>query len=218
MSVKVFYHIYCNGYTERVVHDQLTKLTFSGLYHTADRIFCFITGDPIIIERVVNIIRRFGPKYTISKKIANDTTYERFTLTEIPAMIRPDDNILYFHSKGIMNPTNDNIYDWRTYMEYFMFSQHKMCLHLLDDEYDIVGVNLQENPAQHYSGNFWWCKGAYFLTLDLNALETVYLGSTYLAPEMFICSKNPRVYSLFNSIDKNHYYHAFPICEYINGN
>ena len=216
MATKVFYHVYCNEYTERVVHDQLIKVTFSGLYESVDSIYCFITGDPLIMEQVERMILTFGPKYIISKKVPHDTTYERFTLTEMPAMISPDDNVLYFHTKGITKSNNTNVYDWRTYMEYFLFVKHKTCLRLLNT-YDTVGVNYMNIPDRHYSGNFWWCRGAYFLSLDLQKLEQSYWGETYLAPEMFIGTQKPRAYT-FCQTDANLYHTPFPVKEYVEQN
>ena len=214
MSIKIFYHIYCNNSTEKVVHDQLTKLMFSGLYHTANELHCFLTGEWNIMERVETLIHTFGDKYKITKKVANDTTYERFTLSEISSMIVPEDKILYFHTKGITKPTNHNVYDWRTYMEFFLMSRHQECLQLLD-HYDTVGVNVANVPALHYSGNFWWCRGDYFLKLDVAALDHLYDGGTYFAPEMWIGTQQPRTFQFFNTGRKNLYDVALPPVEYV---
>lgn len=91
------------------------------------------------------------------------------------------------------------------------------------DEYDTVGVNLNkyENPLHcHYSGNFWWTTGKYFLTLDFDFLEN---GTGTGDPEGFLLRNRPKTKSLFsssNNSNKNigsHYFERYPMMYYLDG-
>lgn len=216
MPVKVFYHVFCNAHTMTVVRDQVTKVLFSGLYDTADVIYCCLAGEPEVIQQVQVFLAKSGAKFKVIKLGVNDTTYERFTLTAMPHYVTPVDKVFYFHSKGVTkteSPMVDNIRDWRTYMEFFMMSRHLECLALLET-HDTVGVSLRNEPALHYCGNFWWCRGDYFLTLDTADLMASYWDSTYLAPEMWICTKRPRAVNLFSSF-RDMYFQEFPTGQYV---
>lgn len=61
-------------------------------------------------------------------------------------------------------------------MEFFLLKEYKVCIRLLE-QYDTVGVNFR---GDHYSGNFWWARGDYYLTLP-NHIE-----KDYFAPERFL--------------------------------
>ena len=109
-------------------------------------------------------------------------SYERFTLLRIKDLIQPDDKLLYLHTKGVRRDGEAAVYVywWRTYMEYFLIKEHRLCLHLLE-EHDTIGVNFRDAPANHYSGNFWWSRGDYFSTLQADNMDEGYLG-----PEFFL--------------------------------
>jgi len=207
--IKVFYHICCFPVAPQVVQDQLTKLVFSGLYQTADVIYCFLVGDDsAAMDGVETIVRSFGRKFVIAARGLGDRTYERFTFRTMlrVGLVSPDDKILYMHSKGV-SPRNNrdariagNIYDWRTCHEYCVFTHHRTCLKMLDDggSCDTVGTMYHLQPVPHYSGNFWWCRGDYFLSLDPALLDVVHPGcdSNYISPELWICTAKPRVGAL----------------------
>lgn len=77
----------------------------------------------------------------------------------------PNDNILYFHSKGITRGNAAS--DWVEYMEYFNIIKYKNCLEYLNKDIDIVGVEYLDRPKPHMSGNFWWAKCNYINKLTL---------------------------------------------------
>lgn len=100
-----------------------------------------------------------------------DTTFERLTLLRIKDTITPRTRILYMHSKGVRHSPKDGaiIQHWRVMMEYFLVRHWRTCQCLLQ-LYDTVGICLRTNPPDiawptHYSGNFWWTTGAWWLGL-----------------------------------------------------
>lgn len=205
-KIYVFYHIYCIDHISiDIVKDQIIKIIYSGLYDKVDAIYCYLTGKEEIIDFLHKYLSSVGKKIII-KIVSNDTTYERLTLLEIRNIIKPQDKFLYIHSKGVTKGINQNVWDWRNLMEYYLFRKYELCLEKLD-EYDTVGINYTSSPW-HYSGNFWWCKGSYYLTLP----DTI--GERYHDTEFYVCSKSHKAYSLYNT-NLNHYHVEYPFTKFI---
>jgi len=220
IRTQVFYHIYAAGDWSIVVNDQLTKIAFTGLYKTVQAINCFIVADnQTDLDKATVLLSSWGGKFIIRDSILKDPTYERFTLMKMKPLINPHDRILYIHSKGVSHHDEmaPNIYWWRNYMEFFLRKEYKLCIRLLE-QYDTVGVNFR---GDHYSGNFWWARGDYYLTLP-NHIE-----KDYFAPERFLLkdhNDSSKVFSLWQSgIDHyrdayqpRHFIDSLPIWEMLN--
>jgi hypothetical protein len=194
----VFYHIYCNEFTLPVLKDQVTKIIFSGLYDYIADIRCFLAGGEKYMGPIREFLNNSGVKFKIEKLGINDKSFERFTLSQIPRYITEDTKFLYIHSKGVSakHAANDNIYWWRSWMEYHLIYRFKECIEALD-EVNIVGVGYTTKMiGPHFSGNFWWSKGDYFKTLpkrdDGSVTGSLNIGTNYTDPENFIFKgKNP---------------------------
>lgn len=187
-NVYVFYHIYCNKQTAAIVKDTLAKIVFSELYKKVTTVYCFLTGGEGEITEVKKLISLYGSKFKVEAEGPGDTTYERFTLLKIREYVKPDDKFLYIHSKGVTNKQNvpEAIYYWRTYMEYNLFTKASECIGFLDT-YDIVGVAYSTHYiGAHFSGNFWWSTGKYYLSLAPT------IASDYYAPEAYIFTGKPK--------------------------
>ncbi len=228
-SIKVFWHIYATDHWAYIVRDQLTKMTFSGLYDHASEINCFIAGHrDIDINTAASMITSWGKKFLIRAKSASDSSYERFTLSRIRPLLCAADKFLYLHSKGVTHPPPDavdktgiNIYYWRTHMEYYLIRHHQRCTSLLDT-YDTVGVDLFQPGGWIYAGNFWWSRADFFLG------HPVSIGTDYYAPEHYLLDQHSvnmsRVFSLAQSAmiqamqsgdNEAHYHHTYLPNRYI---
>jgi len=195
-NVYIFYHIFCNKDTHKIVQDQIGKILFSGLYNKVTQIKCFLVGEQTYIEQIQTIINNSGKKFKIEEIGVNDTTYERFTLLKIKKYISPDDVFLYIHSKGINRIDNPNIYYWRTLLEYFLFVKYKDCLDLLT-QYDVVGLPyFKRSIGPHFSGNFWWANASYYLNLPES------IDADYYAPGAYLFKNNPTYKDMSDIIDK----------------
>lgn len=221
-KVHVFYHICCNENTLSIVKDQVTKLLYSGLYDSVTAIHCFLVGNTDVILQVIEVLESSGKKFHIADVSSDDTSYERFTLLRIGEMINQNDYILYIHTKGITRSGEEGkcCEDWRHFLEYHLIYKFQGCIGKLIQGYQTVGVNLQLDPAPHYSGNFWWCRGEYWLSLDPKNLERKFYGSTYLACEMFLLSglsseDTKTAYQMARSEVTNHYKERYPWALYI---
>ena len=200
--VLVFYHIYCNKATHEVVKDQIVNIIFSGLYDRVDAINCFLVGEPHYIRKLEELIHESGQKFHIVARGPHDTSYERFTLLKMHDLVSPTDKLLYIHSKGVSKEKSNNIFWWKTYMEYFLMTKADKCLELLNT-HDTVGVHWRENipvdnyiAPKHYSGNFWWTTGAYFLRLPRT------IGPRYTDPETYITQLKASHYAFDSHVKK----------------
>jgi hypothetical protein len=207
-QIYIFYHIYCNQYTLEVIKDQINKIIFSGLYDSCNNIYCFLTGEENYINICNDYIKGCGNKFSIEDIGINDKSYERFTLLKIKKYINKNDKFLYIHSKGITKGNDQYVTDWRNAMEYFLIYKYKDCLKELDD-HDTVGINYI--PNIHYSGNFWWTKGSYYLKLP-NKID-----DSYLSPENYLCTKNPKYRNLHSTKLEGlgHYKNLYPLKNYV---
>ena len=184
-NIYVFYHIYCNEKTLTTVKDQVTKIVFSQLYETIKTAYCFLTGEPSEITNIKSFLSNYSSKFQVVAEGPGDTTYERFTLLKIKNYIKPEDKFLYIHTKGV-SKDSDAIYWWRNYMEYFLIKNGIDCIKLLDN-YDTVGVAFSTHYiGAHYSGNFWWSTGKYYLSLPS------IIGSEYNNTESYIFLGKPK--------------------------
>ena len=204
-GVKIAYHVTATGRYAAIVHEQFSRLIFSGLYDVVEGIYCFILGPADTkIEEARMLLQRFGRKVIIAGTSTNTTHYERFTLLGIRAHLQPGDSFLYMHSKGLRHkPSESNIYDWSFYMMYFLVRQYPVCLRLLSKDFDICGVDFHTEISPHFSGNFFWAAAEYYLNLP------DYIGDGYVDPEMYVASGSPRHVALWEA-NSNFYDHEYP--------
>lgn len=202
--IKIFYHIYAvKDRWLTIVQDQMTKLLYSGLLHKCEA--CFIT----IVGPDYNACRAYVTQFpnVFIKVSSADTTMERLTLLNIHQHIKPEDYVLYIHSKGVTKYDIDIVRDWRHLMEWCLIGNHAKCIALLE-KHDAVGINRIQEPRPHFSGNFWWTKGSHYLKLPHH------IGPEYTDPEMYLLSVDCWTYSLFES-GMNHYTVPYPMKQYL---
>lgn len=200
-DVKVFYHITAKGTYEDIIKQQMSTLLMSGLYTAAEGIYAFVLSDSSDdIASASELLSEFGHKLQIVSTSTDVTLMERFTLENMRDFIRPSDKVFYMHSKGITYDTKSeigaNVYWWTLFMQYHLVQGHERCTDLLD-VCDVVGVKWEEmqrkdaRSGRHFSGNFWWATGSYLLTLPAK------IGDGYHDSELWVASKNPRFFSLW---------------------
>jgi hypothetical protein len=189
---------------ESVLRDQAGKILFSGLYDTTETIHCFCTGPEA--RRAALIVTRFGKKFYVEACDPEDKSGERFTLMNIHTFISPEDTVLYLHTKGVTKlPPSENVVLWNFYMEYHLIKQYQLCLELLEQGADVVGLDFYPHSLPHFSGNFWWARGDHLLKLADYTHET---GDKYAYTETWVCGGHqkltPRLVQLAHS-GNDHY-------------
>lgn len=216
MAIKVFFHICCINNALTIVRDMVRSIHFSGLYDDAESIYCYIAGEEGIIRDMTSFLENSGQKFMVMKIAPYDSSYERLTLEDIHNHVTAEDKILYIHSKGVSKHSVDNIQqaenvsDWCYLMMYYLVRHYRICLEKLEN-YDTVGVNYNPLPDKcHWSGNFWWVRGDYFLTLPIK------IGPEYHAPELsFLFVNNPRFHEMHASTGYNLYHQRYPPLKYV---
>jgi hypothetical protein len=172
--IKIFYHMYCIGDCIDRLLNTFDKIKNSNLLYEIDSLNVNLTGEAG--EQIFRELSNFTanePKIKISNKFT-DSRGEMDTikfLWDEAQQASHEDKFLYLHGKGVSRPDNANVQAWVEYMEYFLIGKWETCLRKLD-EYDTCGVNLQNNPIKHYSGNFWWANASYLKQLKKFDVQT----------------------------------------------
>lgn len=222
MSIKIFYHITCIGPWETIMNNQIQKIIYSGLYDDIEAIYCYVLGAGNVndYEKCISLLKSIGKKIIIQKTNQNDKLDESFTLSDIRNHIDENTKILYLHTKGVTRYNNTytidnttfiiqnlftNVMDWNNIMEFVLIKNYKACLEELKT-HDVVGINYLHIPP-HFSGNFWWCIGKYFLQLPLDVQFC----------EAHICLGDPVYKEMFNSglAGYGHYFNSYKMINYL---
>ena len=204
----IYIHVCCINNWMEVFDTLILDIKKSGLYNKIHEIRC-----NILTETRDNFSFFNHDKIKIIGTSSNLNAYETSTLRLLyQHSLLEDFNVLYLHTKGIRhNNTNINITDWVKYLSYFNIYKHDICINQLSN-FDAVGVNLQNEPHFHYSGNFWWSKSKYIKKLSLP------IQHEYNSPEFWITkTKIGNYLSLWKS-NINHYCHRYTEDKYIDKN
>ena len=176
-------------------------LIVSGLYADVHAIHASVLADDDAgIKAASKFLLRFGQKVQMLSTSSDMKQMERLTLQNMRQHVSEGDKVLYMHSKGISyepdSTLSHNTFWWSLFMEHHLLARHADCLALLD-AYDVVGVKWEDmgradaREGGHFSGNFWWARGSYILSLE------PVIGEGYYDSELYIGSKQPRYYSLW---------------------
>ncbi len=193
----IYFHIATIGEYQEIFDEIYTQFVESNLIDNVETINLCIVGQGDLNVQLNDKIRIYqdsdvnsGEFFTLDKiKFFSDYSEENY-------------KILYIHTKGVTTPDNQCIVDWRKYMTYFNVKQYENCLKLLDN-CDSCGVDLVDEPALHYSGNFWWANSSYIKklpTIDkIKFPKTPPILSIRHNGEFWIGMGNGNLKSLWNS-------------------
>lgn len=156
MKTYVYFHVCCLNNWKEIFTNLFNDIKNSGLYNKIDKI-----KVNVLTTNNDDLLFFNDEKIEIISNDSNLILYEKSTLNLLyeHALIE-DFNVLYIHTKGIRHYGTKkyiNVKDWVDYLSYFNIYKHDLCLEKLESN-DCVGVNLQNYPQTHYSGNFWWLK------------------------------------------------------------
>lgn len=197
MKNSIYFHIATIGKYQEVFDEIYTQLVESNIIDNVETINLCIVG-----QGDLNI--QLNDKIKIHQD-SDVNSGEFFTLDKIKSFSNNSEEnhkILYIHTKGVTTPNNECITDWRKYMTYFNVNQYQKCFELLD-VYDSCGVDLVNNPALHYSGNFWWANSSYIKKLptidEIKFPKIPPILSIRHNAEFWIGMGNGKLKSLWNS-------------------
>jgi hypothetical protein len=179
MNIIAFHaYIFGDHYMEMMT-EQFRKILTSRLYENVDRIYIGVvdsgTGIPAGGVDWIHYFWKFSDKVQIALYAGNKDETETMQWIRNYAINNPNDNVLYFHTKGITHYTIP-AEDWRRYMEYFTVENWTDCVQKLNEGYDCCGVMWNSETVwgvfPHFSGTMWWAKCSYINTLNHGYLET----------------------------------------------
>ena len=166
MKKYVYIHICCINDWEEVFQHIQGKIKDSGLYNELTEIRCGILAkDKSVIHK-----KCFSePKIKIMFVDSDNRQYERPTLRRMHEDSQKEEfYAFYCHTKGITRQhpiVKRHVRDWVNFMLYFAMYKYKEVFEHLET-YDCVGVNYQNLPENHYSGNFWWTQSSHLQKLN----------------------------------------------------
>ena len=162
--IYIFMHLcnYGNNW-KSIISNQIMQIIKSGLYAQCEKIFYGCSCNNCE-EELENLLRN----YKKINKLPSQPRYvhENITINKVIEFSKQQHknvHILYLHSKGVTGTSNQQNY-WRDYMMNYNVNMWKVCVNLLNNNYNTVGVNLLSK--NHYSGNFWWSRSDYIKKLD----------------------------------------------------
>ena len=186
---------------------------------------CIEIFDKVYIINIgIPIENSYDEKYEIINYSHNIELYENPTINFMKDFSEknPNSYMLYIHTKGVRyNPNDNKENDWIDYMLYFLVDQSKLCISILDNNYETVGCNYSNDldkecfkythpfPPPHYNGNFWWANTNYVRTLPLLSEE----NPDRNAPEFWLFKNNPIFYNLHSS-QVSHFLTNYPRDKY----
>jgi hypothetical protein len=206
--VHIYYHIYAIEGVEEIIDEQLSLIEKHFDFPYTLNVGISIANENVsttsILEKIkpnLRDVRNKGNEWTTLDLIRNDT--EKFG---------DSDYILYIHTKGASKQKDnryENIISWRHLMNYFNIEKVKNVFKLFEKtEFNTYGVILK---GHFYSGNFWWAKGSYLKTINL---ENIKLNRFAAETNYIQCGKNWKPYSPYNNEMDNDYETYFKKEEY----
>jgi hypothetical protein len=197
--VHIYYHIYAIDGVDSIIDEQLSLIEkhfdFPYILNVGISIAENNISTTSILEKIkpnLRDIRSKGNEWTTLDLIRNDA--EKFG---------DSDYILYIHTKGASKQSDnryENIISWRHLMNHFNIEKVKNVFKLFEKtEFNTYGVIFR---GYFYSGNFWWAKGSYLKTINL---ETKRLNRFAAEMEFIQSGKDWKPYSPYNNESNDDY-------------
>lgn len=173
-----------------------------------------LPGVEAIREELVGAVSRSGLGNAADLEVSARATEMQTLLRLWMDAHQTCDNgyVLYCHTKGVTRPGDGNVADWRRLMMHWCIAHWRDCLAKLEGGYDVCGVNWQEEPAPHFSGNFWWAREQHIRYLPEPKQRT----ADRREAEFWIGGRDPRVAEMWHS-GVDHYATPYPRRMYAGG-
>lgn len=187
--LRIYYHHYVpkNDKTWIFIFlDQLKAIEDSGLFDAIDVLKLGFYADQSQIEIAKTYVLDYPKIQLIVESDTSKYIDERYTLNILWSDSFNEDFLaLYINNKGntyfpkyiqnsieysnYVQPQHStlfrNVFYWRKYLEWGCVENWKKCVDGLREN-DVAGVNYNEEPFKHYSGNWWWVRSGYLRQLD----------------------------------------------------
>lgn len=202
VPVSGFIHVATHGRWREILEEIFKSLHASGLYERTDRIHVGLVGEEIAT---------FTPpdsKVQIVHRSTNIQEFEFPTLRNLHEYCQTHSCFVYYlHTKGVFRDS-ESVDLWRQYMLHFVVERHADCIAALAQN-DVCGVNWQQTPWPHFSGNFWWARSDYIKQLNsIDSLPPVVEGRDQGIRhqcERWVCSGNQLREATLHQSHLHHY-------------
>jgi hypothetical protein len=179
--VRIYYHIYSIEGVESIIDEQLFLIKKHFDFPYILNIGITIADDTSPADFIIKQLNSYDKLNYIIRNISPKGN-EFVTLNlieEDKEIFENSDLIFYFHTKGASKLKNKNKYskavNWRNFMQYFNIERNKTIFKIFDKtDFNTYGALLKTfNDSNHtiYSGNFWWMKGEYAKTINIETIE-----------------------------------------------
>ncbi len=179
-DISVFYNTVALPGSRHLMLEQLVRFCQTDLAQKAKNVYVMMNGD---ITKYLDVAM-FLENNTNVRLVHTSNTHQLWEWPGLDFLKKYCDNlpegqeeyVLYFHTKGLSRLNQNQIRDWRKYMEYWVIDRWQDCVEELDCEFDTVGTNWIDGSFlgadgrsvvnwKHYSGNFWWARASYIRRL-----------------------------------------------------
>lgn len=164
--IKIFFHVACMNYFGDVKNELIAAVRAACLEDAADEIHVNLAGKCRVL---------IDGKWRANVTRSDLSEFEFPTLGNLWDNAKPDDKILYIHTKGVSHttePAKTSCANWRRYMTWGVIERWRECVDALNEN-DLAGVLYVDSPRwgarcgsqQFFAGNFWWARGDYIKRL-----------------------------------------------------
>jgi hypothetical protein len=156
-----YYHVYASPPSWRpIVDEHLDALTASGLDHVVGPVRLGIVGSPAERRQVVARVAERTPVTVVAEAAEG---WEQLTLARIVDTLEGAATVIYAHTKGVTDPTDEVSAFWRRQMTRVVISEWRQRITDMAG-YESAGAFLNEDNEDQppgvaiYGGNFWWAR------------------------------------------------------------
>lgn len=197
--IKIFFYVYQIKNWEKIYEEIIQQLQKSGIKPST--LYLLSSHKPIQEKRFNTV--------TVNNNGKNE--FEFFALRYLQKHVKPNDKILYLHTKGV-NKNTPQTHSWRKYMSHFCIQEWQNCVQQLNTN-DACGVDLtlnkdnirqitknvklQYKKINFFAGNFWWANGSYIHSLP--RIDELNLRYRWAAERWIGMHPNPKMKSLHQS-------------------
>jgi hypothetical protein len=217
--VHVYYHIYAIDGVESIIDEQIGLIQKHFDFPFKLNIGISIANENISSKNIIEKIYGYNKvNYKIRDIRCKGNEFTTLDLIEEDKNnFSNNDCIFYFHTKGASKQKEavyKNIKSWRELMHYFNIEKVKSVFKIFEkSDFNTFGVLYSELANwKLYSGNFWWMKGSYAKTINLDKVKR---NNRFYAETQFVSmGENWNPYSPYNRTAENHYDVEFKREEY----
>lgn len=212
--VHVYYHIYTTPGVESIIDEQMELIQKHFDFPYKLNIGISIANENTPSKPILDKIYGYNkPNYKIRDIRCKASEWVTLDLIqEDMKKFGDDDYILYIHTKGASKQKEanyENIKSWRSLMNYFNIEKVKSVFRIFEkSDFNTYGVLYSDlGKWKLYSGNFWWMKGSYAKTINLEGVKKQ--SRFYAETEFISMGQDWKPYSPYNRVGENHYHIMF---------